>query len=99
MYNQVMSAMTVSQARAALPSVIDEVEAGGRVTITRHGRVVAVVVPPDALLDARVVDLQRRVDRVGELLEQGRKRPVPPDVLSPGRADDLVAAIRADRDR
>jgi prevent-host-death family protein len=34
----------VSEARAALPEVLDRVGAGEDVTITRHGRPVAVVV-------------------------------------------------------
>jgi prevent-host-death family protein len=99
MYNLGMSVMTVSQARAALPSVIDQVEAGEWVTITRHGRVVAVVVSPDALPAGPRVDLQWRIDRVGELLEQARERPLPKDGFTPERADELVAAIRADRER
>jgi antitoxin (DNA-binding transcriptional repressor) of toxin-antitoxin stability system len=48
--------MTVSEARAALPELLDRVLAGEEVTITRHGRPVAVVVRPDSL---RV----RRADR------------------------------------
>jgi prevent-host-death family protein len=99
MYNMAMSVMTVSQARAALPSVIDQVEAGEWVTITRHGRAVAVVVSPEALPSGPRVDLQWRIDRIGELLEQSRERPLPKEGFTPERAEELVAAIRADRDR
>lgn len=39
--------MTVSEARAALPEVLNRVESGEEVTITRHGRPVAVVIRCD----------------------------------------------------
>src|SRR4051794_15680318 len=45
----VSTSITVSKARAALPQILERVLAGEEVTITRHGRAVAVVVRPDAL--------------------------------------------------
>jgi prevent-host-death family protein len=42
-----MTIMTVSEARAALPELLTRVEEGEEVTITRHGRAVAVLVRPD----------------------------------------------------
>src|SRR5579872_3347790 len=44
-----MAVMTVSEARAALPEVLNRVAAGEEVTITRHGQPVAVVVRPDVM--------------------------------------------------
>jgi antitoxin (DNA-binding transcriptional repressor) of toxin-antitoxin stability system len=41
--------VTVSEARAALPRLLDRVEAGEEIEVTRHGRVVAVLVRPDTL--------------------------------------------------
>ena len=41
--------MTVSEARAALPEVLDRVADGEEITITRHGRPVAVVIRPDVI--------------------------------------------------
>jgi prevent-host-death family protein len=41
--------MTVSEARAKLPSLLDRIGAGEEVTITRHGRAVAVLIRPEAL--------------------------------------------------
>lgn len=49
MYNLSMAVMTISEARAALPEVLDRVAEGEEVTITRHGRPVAVVVRPDVV--------------------------------------------------
>ncbi|HVT68088.1 MAG TPA: type II toxin-antitoxin system prevent-host-death family antitoxin [Trebonia sp.] len=42
-----MAVMTVSEARAALPDVLDRAARGEEITITRHGRPIAVVVRPD----------------------------------------------------
>jgi antitoxin (DNA-binding transcriptional repressor) of toxin-antitoxin stability system len=44
-----MAAMTVSEARAALPEVLTRVAAGEEITITRYGSPVAVVVRPDVV--------------------------------------------------
>ena len=60
-----MATMTVSEARAALPEVLDRVAEGEEVTITRHGRAVAVVVHPfrpDHLVEpSRGVEAAQRV--------------------------------------
>ena len=37
--------MTITEAKAKLPAVVDEVEQGGEIEITRHGRTVARIVP------------------------------------------------------
>jgi antitoxin (DNA-binding transcriptional repressor) of toxin-antitoxin stability system len=41
--------MTLSEARAALPEVLNRVAQGEEITITRHGSPVAVVVRPDVV--------------------------------------------------
>jgi plasmid stability protein len=81
MYNYGMAVMTVSEARAALPDVLDRVAKGEEVTITRHGRPVAVVMRPDVIwqsgpalvlddTDALVTALRDRARRHGRSLEQ-----------------------------
>jgi antitoxin (DNA-binding transcriptional repressor) of toxin-antitoxin stability system len=73
--------MTVSEARAALPHVLDRVAQGEEVMITRHGRPVAVVMRPDVVwqsgpdvvlgdTDALVTALWSRARRHGRSLEQ-----------------------------
>lgn len=42
-----MAVMTISEARAALPEVVNRVAEGEQITITRHGQPAAVVVRPD----------------------------------------------------
>jgi len=94
-----MVIMTASEARAALPELLDRVLAGEEVTITRHGRPVAVVVRPDTL---RV----RRADRafaiaagVHDALKAGRESRLPlAGGLSETRAEELVVEVRASRD-
>ena len=44
-----MPRLTVSAARAILPELLDRVERGEKITITRHGRDAAVLLRPDAV--------------------------------------------------
>lgn len=44
-----MAVMTISEARAALPEVVNRVTDGEEITITRHGQPAAVVVRPDVI--------------------------------------------------
>ncbi|MHB1533431.1 MAG: type II toxin-antitoxin system Phd/YefM family antitoxin [Acidimicrobiales bacterium] len=94
-----MVTMTISAARAALPEVLDRVDRGEEVIITRHGRAVAVVVRPDALRSRRAEQALRTAEQIRTALEVGRR-----SALSRGRgitaerAEELASAIRADRD-
>ena len=94
-----MAVLNVTDARACLPELLDRVDRGEEVTITRHGRPVAVLVAPRSLrrrrADAAFADaeaLGRALDAVAPDLDG-----VPP--LSPERAYELVAGIRAERSR
>ena len=48
-----MDELTVSEARARLPEILDRIERGEEIMITRHGRAAAVLVRPDALRPRR----------------------------------------------
>ena len=94
----VATTMTVSEARAALPQILDRVLAGEEVTLTRHGQPVAVVVRPDTLRARRAGDVFAVAERVRDLLERSgttrlRDRPT----LTEDRAAALVADVRAAR--
>jgi antitoxin (DNA-binding transcriptional repressor) of toxin-antitoxin stability system len=76
-----MAVMTLSEARAALPEVVNRVAQGEEITITRYGRPMAVVVRPDVvwsqpgrgILDETeqlVTTLRERARRHGLSLEQ-----------------------------
>ncbi len=91
--------LTVSQARAALPELLTRVEEGEEVTITRHGRAVAVLVRPD-VLRARAHVVIDDAARVHELLAGAAATTLPSGHgLSEQRAEQLIAEIRAGRDR
>ena len=94
-----MSVRSATEARASLPELLDRVQAGEEVTITRHGRPVAVLVRPDALRVRRADDAYPLAPSVREELDKGRARPLSEaGSLSPEEAEVLIADIRKDRD-
>jgi prevent-host-death family protein len=70
-----MTSMSVSEARAALPALLDRVEEGEEVTITRNGRPVAVVVRPDMLRSRRTEAVFDAVRRVRDLIAESAAPP------------------------
>lgn len=90
--------MSVSEARAALPELLDRVLAGEEVTITRHGRAVAVVVRPDSLRVRRADRALADAERLRDLLDRGRSGPLSEaPVLTSERAENLIADVAAAR--
>ena len=71
-------------AKTHLPRLLDEVAAGERITITKHGRAVALLVPARAPRESAAAAAAgllafrhaHRLDgvRIRELIEEGRKR-------------------------
>jgi len=91
--------LTVSQARASLPELLTRVEEGEEVTITRHGRAVAVLVRPDVLRARAHVVIDDAL-RIHELLAGAAAAGLPAEQgLTEERAEELIAEIRAGRDR
>lgn len=90
--------MTVSEARTGPPELLTRVEAGEEITITRHGRPVAVVVRAD-VLRPRAEAVIEEAARLHDLLTQAAQADLP---VSPGltaeRAEELIGEIRAGRD-
>jgi prevent-host-death family protein len=94
-----MASMTVSEARAALPELLTRVEEGEEVTITRHGRTVAVIVRPDVLRSRRARAALDDADRIHELLTEAAATALPEGPgLTAQRAEELISEIRAGRD-
>lgn len=93
-----MTTLTVSQARASLPELLTRVEEGEEVTITRHGRAVAVLVRPDVLRSRAHVVIEA-AGHVHQLLAEAAAPGLP---AAPGlslvRAEELLSEIRAGRD-
>jgi prevent-host-death family protein len=93
-----MSTMSSSEARAALPEILDRVSAGEEVTITRHGRAVAVIVHPDAIRVRRADRAFADAERLRDLLQHGRTvRLQDAPALSTERAEQLAAELAATR--
>ena len=91
--------MTVSQARAALPDLLTRVEQGEEVTITRHGRAVAVIVRPDVLWHRPpAADVRPGAERLERVLRAAGERELSVGGLTEEYAEELIAEIRAGRD-
>ena len=98
MYTDSMVTLTVSQARASLPELLTRVEDGEEVTITRHGRPVAVLVRPDVMRSRANVIIED-AGRIHELIAAAGASEVPGDAgLTAERAEELIRAIRTGRD-
>jgi antitoxin (DNA-binding transcriptional repressor) of toxin-antitoxin stability system len=94
-----MAVMTVSEARAALPEVLNRVAEGEEVTITRHGRAVAVIVRPDVMWSrSRAGDVLADAERLERMLQAAGDRELSVGGLTEEYAEELIAAIRAGRD-
>jgi prevent-host-death family protein len=90
--------ISVSEARAALPQILERVSKGEEVTITRHGRAVAVLVRPDALRARRAEAAFETAEAVRDLLaDAGTRALAPSPVLTKGRAEELVQDLRVSR--
>lgn len=88
----------MSEARAALPAILDKVMAGDEVTITRHGRPVAVIVRHDALRARRADEALAAAERIQSVITEGRKSRLrrKPSIRE-DRAAELIADVRAAR--
>ena len=96
----VSNTMSVSEARAALPQILQRVLAGEEVTITRHGEPVAVVVRPDTLRARRASQSLSDEDRVRDLIASGRQAKLRPrPTLSERQAVALLADVQVARSK
>ncbi len=94
-----MTTISVSNARATLPELLDLVLAGEEVTITRHGRPVAVLVRPDLLAVRRAGRALGQAERLREIIESAHSMPLADaPSISTDRADALVSDVAAGRD-
>jgi hypothetical protein len=94
-----MVTMTVSQARAALPDLLTRVEEGEEVTITRHGRPIAILVRPDIMRRRAHVVIEDAALIHDFVSSAGGSDIADQPGLSAKRAESLVRQIREGRDR
>ncbi|WP_375500572.1 type II toxin-antitoxin system Phd/YefM family antitoxin [uncultured Jatrophihabitans sp.] len=90
-----MTTISVTDARTTLPALISKVQQGDEIAITRHGEVVAVLVPPRRPRSPAAVEALAEAGRLHDLVSAAS----PGGALTIERAEELVAAIRRDRDR
>jgi antitoxin (DNA-binding transcriptional repressor) of toxin-antitoxin stability system len=80
--------------------ILDSVAGGEEVTITRHGKPVAVIVRPDALRVRRAEGALESAAQVRELIETSRHQPLEEGpFLTRTQADSLVRDVRSGRSR
>jgi prevent-host-death family protein len=96
-----MTTVSVSEARAAFAEILDRVEAGEEITITRHDKPVAVVMAPNSVRTRRkaAAEAIERARQIGRDLEAARDEPLSlSGAITTEYAEDLIRSIRADRD-
>lgn len=91
--------MTITEARASLREAVDSVTAGEEITITRHGAAVAVIVRPDVLRAGRAEQGFEDAQHIEEFLAAAARAPLVRSSSARERSEELVADVRADRDR
>ena len=93
-----MGTINVSDARASLPELLDRVGDGEEITITRHGKPVAVLVRPDQLPPRRGESVIEAAERLGQMLDEARSRPLPAVDIPDERLEELIRYVRESRD-
>jgi prevent-host-death family protein len=92
--------ISITEARASLPDLIDRVAGGEEITLTRHGSPVAVLIRPDALRSRRADAAFARATELREGRERARHEALDgAPGLTEQEAEELIAEIRSDRDR
>jgi prevent-host-death family protein len=97
LYTSVMSSRTVTEARATLPELLDRVEAGDEVVITRHGRPVAVLVAPERVRVRHAATSLDAARHLADLLVAAGQQPMGQHTITTHLAEQLVGEVRAAR--
>jgi antitoxin (DNA-binding transcriptional repressor) of toxin-antitoxin stability system len=94
-----MAVMTVSEARAALPEILNRVADGEEVTITRHGQAVAVIVRPDVMWSRSKAEVAlHEAAQLHSMLDSLAESELPTGSITERYAEELIASIRSERD-
>ncbi len=93
-----MTAISISEARATLPDLVDRVQSGEEVTLTRHGVPVAVLVSPTSLRTRRVTTAFQLATEIGRLLDEAGLEPLANSTsVDTATAERWVAELHAER--
>ena len=90
---------TTSTRAILFDAALTPIAAGDEVTITRHGKPVAVVVRPDALRSRRADAALASAEKLRALLATGRRTSLTAAGLTEARAEELIAEVNASRER
>ncbi|MGD0137217.1 MAG: type II toxin-antitoxin system prevent-host-death family antitoxin, partial [Bryobacteraceae bacterium] len=69
-----MQTIQASEAKTKFLSILDEVERGATIIVTRHGKPIARIVPDEAVIAANEVARREKVGEAIRDIEQLRKR-------------------------
>jgi prevent-host-death family protein len=92
-----MSSRTVTEARATLPELLDRVEAGDEVVITRHGKPIAVLVAPERVRIRHAATSLDAARHLADLLAAAAQQPQGQPTITAHLAEQLVGEVRAAR--
>lgn len=99
MYNRRMLTLSLSEARARLPELLDRVAAGEEVHITRHGAEAAVLVDPDRWMTTKRQETLAKARELRQRLESVERRPLEEFVpITDWDVEAHIAEIREGRD-
>lgn len=93
-----MTEMSLTDARARLPELLDRVEAGETIHITRHGKRAAVLVGDDVWMKTRRHDVLVQAEKLRQRLNDARGKPLTPAPPGHWDVEAHIAEIRAERD-
>jgi len=90
--------ISLSEARARLPELLDRVAAGESVTISRYGKPVVDLVDHDRWMKTKTHDVLLKAAELRRRVESHRGKPLPPP-MPEYDAEAHIAEIREGRDR
>jgi prevent-host-death family protein len=100
MYTVLMVELSLSQARARLPELLDRVAAGEEVHISRHGRALAVLINHDLWMKTRTHHVLIEARELRARLEAARAHPIASESLARNYdVDGHVAWLRDEDER
>ena len=97
LYNSPMTTYSLSEARANLPLILNKVENGEEITITRHGRPAAVIVGHDRWMKTARLDVLEQARELRRRMDALKDQPFTGYPVIPGY--DAEAHIAWNRDR
>jgi prevent-host-death family protein len=91
-----VESLSLTDARAQLPQLLDRVAAGESFTITRHGSSVAVLVAHDQWMKTKTHDVILQARELGRRLDEARGRPIDwsGPAADPAETDLLIEELR-----